>query len=429
MTFPKRIHCVGIGGVGLSALAQLLQHEGHILSGSDRSESPVTEMLAGKGIAVHIGHSASNISSDVELVIYSAAVPLDNPERTEAQARGLSEMSYPEALGKVSETKQTIAISGTHGKTTTTAMIAKMLVDIGRSPTAIIGSLTKDFESNFVPGESNLFVVEACEYRRHFLNISPFVLVITNIEFDHTDYFKDLNDFISAFNAMAKRVPKEGIIVADLSEASVAKALAGVSAPVVDYRAETSPELNLIGEFNKMNARSAKAAVKAVAADVDEMALDVSLRGFSGTWRRFEYKGKTAKGALVYDDYAHHPTAIKGTIAAAREKFPDKLITVVFQPHLYSRTKSLLHDFAESLATASDVVLLPIYAAREQLDPEISSELLASEIVKISPGLEVRVFQDFSLAKNLLLQLCKDDTVIITMGASDIYKLAEELVA
>lgn len=426
--FPQHIYCIGIGGIGLSALAQLLQHEGHAVSGSDRSESPVTELLKMKGINVLIGQDAANIPENTGLVIYSGAVHADNPERVAVAVRGLPSMTYFEALGPVSRGKRTVAISGTHGKTTTTAMVTKMLVDMGKSPTAIIGSLTKDFGSNFVPGTSDIFVVEACEYKRHFLHIEPEVLVITNIELDHTDYYKDIADIASAFKEMAGKVRHGGSIVSNPSAAVVSDALSGNAHHVIDYTKEKAPELSLIGEFNRANARAAKAAVKALVPDADEEAMDRSLQSFHGTWRRFEAKGATPEGALVYDDYAHHPTAVVETIRAAKQKFPGKLITVIFQPHLYSRTKSLLHEFALSLSEASDVVLLPIYAAREANDPEVSSEKLAAEIVKVQPGLEVKVFSDAGLAERYLRQVCKDDTIIITMGASDIYMLAEALV-
>mgnify|MGYP003393822364 FL=1 len=431
-TFPKNIHCAGIGGIGLSALAQLLKHEGHVVTGSDRDESPVTEMLVSKGIDVQIGQTTESLPASAELLIFSDALSEDNPERVAAKERGIPSMSYFEALGKVSEGKRTVAISGTHGKTTTTAMITKILVDLGLSPTAIIGSLTKDFESNYVPGMSDIFVVEACEYRRHFLHFTPTITVVTNVELDHTDYFTDAKDFEDAFVSFMNRTEVGGKIVTDTKSTSIGRVLSQIQceAEVIDYTTAEVPGLSLIGEFNRQNARAAKAAVKALIPDADEAIIDASLESFHGTWRRFEYKGKTVLGAEVYDDYAHHPTAIAATIAATKEKFPEKLITVVFQPHLYSRTKSLLSEFAKSLETASDVVLLPIYDTKKKVDETVSSEILAKEIQKLNPGMEVKVFKDRTLAVRYLLQICKDDTVIITMGAgTDAYAVAEELVA
>ncbi len=423
--FPKRIHCIGIGGIGLSALAQLLQHEGHTISGSDRSPSHVTALLEKKGIEVIIGHEKP-LLNDIELVIYSDAVPSDNPERVEAAACGIPQMTYFEALGKVSEGKRTIAVCGTHGKTTTTAMITKILRDLGSSPTAVIGSLTKDFESNFVPGDSDLFVVEACEYRRHFHHLHPSILVITNIELDHTDYYEDLPDLIDAFRTMAAKVPATGLIVANQVQESVRRVLLGQTTPVVDYAFEYSPDLRLIGEFNKMNARAAKAAVKAVLPRVSETELDESLRTFQGTWRRFEFLGETAEGALVFDDYAHHPTAIRETLKAARARFPDKKITVVFHPHLYSRTKSLFKDFSEAFADADTAIIAPIYAAREENDPTISNSILAAD-TKTRCG-HAQAIDSFEEIGQALRHVAGAGDIIITMGAGDIYKVAETIV-
>ena len=425
MIFPKRIHCVGIGGIGVSALAQLLQHEGHVVSGSDRSPSHVTVLLEKKGIEVIIGHDKP-LPEDVEFVIYSDAVPADNPERTEARKRDIPQMKYFEALGKVSEGKRTIAVCGTNGKTTTTAMITKMLVDLGASPTAVIGSLTKDFESNFVAGDSDLFVVEACEYRRHFHHIAPSVLVITNIELDHTDYYKDLDDTIDAFKMMATKVPLTGTIVANTMQESVRRSLLGILVNTVDYWAEYSPDLRLIGEFNKMNAKAAKAAVKAVLPRVSDAELDESLRSFQGTWRRFEFLGETPEGALVFDDYAHHPTAIRETLKATRARFPDKKIVVAFHPHLYSRTKSLFAEFTKAFVDADVAIIAPIYAAREVEDPTISNSILARE-TKTKEGTAIAINSFEAIGEELKRSAGAGD-VVITMGAGDIYKVAEAIV-
>ena len=425
ITFQKNIYCVGIGGIGLSALAQLLQHEGHSVSGSDRSPSHVTALLEKKGIAVDIGQDRA-IPEGIEFVIYSAAVPADNHQRKDAADRAIPQMTYFEALGKVSEMKRTIAICGTHGKTTTTAMITKILVDLGASPSAIIGSLTKDFESNFVPGESDLFVVEACEYRRHFHHIAPSVLVITNIELDHTDYYKDMSDMLDAFHVMAKKVPEAGFIVANLNSESTREALLGIETKQLDYIDEYSPDLRLLGDFNRTNARAAKRAVRAVLPQVSDAEMDESLRTFKGTWRRFEYLGETPEGALVFDDYAHHPTAIRETLKAARERFPGKKLVVAFHPHLYSRTKSLFAEFAEAFHDADDVIIAPIFAAREEEDPTISHRILAAKTRTKHATAEA--LDSFPEIREKIRTSAGQGDIIITMGAGDIYKVAEELV-
>ncbi len=358
------------------------------------------------------------------LLIYSAAVPEENEERTRARELGVQEFSYFEALGKVAEGKKIIAVSGTHGKTTTTAMIAKILRDARLSPYAIVGGIVTDFGSNFLPGASDILVVEACEYKRHFLNLSADVLVITNIELDHTDYYKDLDDLISGFHSMAKNVKEGGAIIANTSLNPVEKAVEGLTAGLIDYTEEHSPELQLIGTFNQENAKAAKAAARAFHPKIEEGGMDDSLRSFRGTWRRFEYKGKTATGASVYDDYAHHPTAIEKTLTGVRGKFPGKAIVVAFHPHLYSRTKSLLSEFARALAKADEVVLAPIYAAREENDPAISSDILAGHIVK--EGGRAESLSTFELIEKRLSGYA-EGTILITMGAGDIYKVAEKL--
>src|SRR3989344_2332811 len=250
MNLPQHVYLVGIGGIGMSALAQLLQHQGKEVIGSDREEAPTTALLAKKGVKVWIGHDTRNIPADCEMLIYSDAVPESNLERQRAKKMGINEMSYFEALGEVSKVARTIAVAGTHGKTTTTGMLAKILHDTGAEPTAIIRSIVQDFGSNFLPGRSDLLVVEACEYRDHLLKLSPEILVITNIELDHTDYFPDLPTLQQTFRNAAEKVPSHGYLIADLDLPNVADVLKNVKATIVDYRKKAVGSLQLIGEFN-----------------------------------------------------------------------------------------------------------------------------------------------------------------------------------
>jgi UDP-N-acetylmuramate--alanine ligase len=422
MALPRSIYMVGIGGIGMSALAQLLKHEGKKVSGTDREDSPVVEMLTKKGIEVTIGVGAA--PKGTELLIYSDAVPASNDARTHAQGNGIPEMSYFEALGEVSKGKRTVAVAGTHGKTTTTGMIAKILADAGEKPTAIIGSIVRDFGSNFLAGDDRIFVVEACEYRDHLLKLSPEILVITNIELDHTDYFPTLSTVQETFRTAAEKVPSHGVIVTDPEHAHIAPILKNVSARVVDYKRMAVGALQLIGEFNRDNARAALAAAHLVVPLLSLEAGVRSLSQFKGSWRRFEYKGETPQGAMVYDDYAHHPTAIAKTVQAAKQKFPEKKIVVAFHPHLYSRTKSLLHEFALSLAQADHAIVAPIYAAREAADPDISNRVLAREAA--TAGGDVIALDSFDEVRDELLKF-DSGNLIITMGAGDIYKIAEQI--
>lgn len=415
---------VGIGGIGMSALAQLLHSRRHIVRGTDREESPTTFLLAEKGVEVVIGHDQCVIAPDAKLLIYSDAIPTTHVERERAREMGIPEMSYFEVLGEVSKVARTIAVAGTHGKTTTTGMLAKILSDCEKEPTAIIGSIVTDFGSNFLEGKEELFVVEACEYRDHVLKIFPEILVITNIELDHTDYFPNLEALQATFRKAVERVPAHGVIVTNPYDPVIASALSSSKAPILDYTTQTVPALSQIGEFNRMNARAAKAAARAAFPHLQEEYIDKALIGFKGSWRRFEFKGETPQGALVYDDYAHHPTAIEKTIEAAREQFPEKRIVVAFHPHLYSRTRSLMNEFGRALATADESVIAPIYAAREAFDPAVTSDVLA-DVTRRAGGTTVAIGSFDAIRERLLAY--DDRYLIITMGAGDIYKVAEQI--
>lgn len=393
---------IGIGGIGMSALAQYYQAQGAAVGGSDREASPTTAMLESKGITVAIGQKGDNVPADTTLVVYSDAVPPENAERARAAELGIRQISYFGGLGEAAEGKRVVAIAGTNGKTTTTAMLGKILIDAGLDPTVIVGSIVSEWGSNFRLGKSDIFVVEACEYRDHFLVFHPDVLVITNIEWDHTDYFKTLGQLEVAF-AEAKSHAKAVIEAAQ-------------------YAKESVPELLLPGTFNQDNARAAKAAAKAIAPDISDTSVDTSLASFKGTWRRFERKGTLPSGAELIDDYAHHPSAIEKTITAAREKFPNKKIIVFFHPHLYSRTRDLFADFAKALASADEAYILPVYAAREPFDPTATHEALA-EAVNNNGG-HAKGVADFAEVTALLTSF-GSDIVAFTMGAGDIYKAGE----
>lgn len=422
----ERIYCVGIGGIGMSALAQLYAHRGAHVSGSDRSASCVTELLERKGITVHIGHGADHLREDTTLLIYSDAVPENNEERVRARERGIRTCSYFEALGEATEEGTSIVIAGTHGKTTTTAMVAKLLIDAGERPTVIAGSILSEYGSNFVAGRNDLFVIEGCEYRRHFLQLHPTILVVTNIELDHTDYFADLEDMQNAFREVIARVSKDGVVVTDTVSPTITPLLDSVTSTVVPYQDIPVPVLRVRGSFNKKNAQSAKTTVRAYCGlEYAESDIDASLQAFSGTWRRFEYKGVTKNGAQVFDDYAHHPTAVEKTLEMVRDEYADKKIVVVFHPHLYSRTKQFFAEFVDALCFADEVLLLPVYAAREEPDPSVSSAELAKEIAQ--KGTVAHFVPDFLTAQKML-RIKDESSIIITMGAGDVYKLGDAMV-
>ncbi|HEY4501224.1 MAG TPA: Mur ligase family protein, partial [Candidatus Paceibacterota bacterium] len=397
------------------------------ITGSDRAWSPVTELLEKKGIAIMMPQKAENVPQDADMIVYSDAVPLENPERARARELGIPQLSYFEMLGKISEGKRTVAVAGTHGKTTTTGMLAKMLKDAGASSTAIVGSIVKDFGSNYLQGNSDIFVVEACEYRDHLLELSPYVLVVTNLEWDHTDWFPSLEALQETFRKAIERVPPGGAIITDPSNKNIAPLLrqgyAG-QARIIDYTKEPAYELRLPGEFNVNNARAAAAAARAVCPNIFSSAIANSLAAFEGTWRRFEYKGKTKNGADVYDDYAHHPTAVRETLRALRTKTSGRIL-VAFHPHLYSRTRDFLDEFATAFSDADRVLMAPIYAAREIDEGTVSSEILAERIRATGTNASAL---DFDAIEAELVTAGPGDT-IMTMGAGDIYKIANKLVS
>ncbi len=418
----KKAHFVGIGGIGISALARFFLFEGKTVTGSDLVlTSPIVAELKKQGAKISHGHKASQVPAGCQLLVYSLAIPESNPERRAATRRGLTQLSYPQALGLISQGKFTIAVAGTHGKTTTAAMVADILLAARRDPMVIVGSLLRrpdNHRSNFIAGEGPV-VVEACEYRRSFLNLSPRILVITNIDTDHLDYYRDLADIQSAFAELAAKVPPDGFLICDRQNPKLQPVLLNTRCLTIDYRRlGRGFKLKVPGEHNILNAQAALAAAKVLRIS-PSLALG-ALNKFKGTWRRFEDRGQTRSGARLYDDYAHHPTEIRATLAAARAKFPKRRIVVVFQPHLYSRTKLLFDDFVVSFSQADEVLVLPIYAAREARDPAVTSQILAAAI-------QARYFPTFAAAEKYLNQRLGRGDLLLTMGAGDVYVLTQAL--
>ena len=419
----KKAYFIGIGGIGMSGLAQLLKDQGVEVTGSDREATPVTELLEKKGIQVSFAQDGTAVPRDAQIAVYSEAVWDDNLDRMMCEELGIRQLSYFEMLGEVSKSHTTVAVAGTNGKTTTTGMLAKILADAGVSPTAVVGSIVKDFGSNYLAGTSNLFVVEACEYKRDFLSLSPTYLIITNIEWDHTDYYKDLADVQDAFRTLMQKVPTDGAIITDTTHPNIAPLLHNLDCTVVNYKNDIPYILRMPGDFNQKNAQAAAAGARTVQRTITEDSIATSLSHFHGTWRRFEYKGKTHKGADVYDDYAHHPTAIMVTLAEMRKKTKGRVI-VAFHPHLYTRTRDLLADFAVAFKDADEVFIAPIYAAREVDDGTISSTMLAELITKNGTPTQALSFEEIEQR----LQDAREDDLVVTMGAGDIYRIADALV-
>ncbi|MEI6296024.1 MAG: UDP-N-acetylmuramate--L-alanine ligase [bacterium] len=424
----KKAHFIGIGGIGVSAIARLFLSYGKEVSGSDRSSSLVTDMLVKIGGKIYVGHDENNLDDDTDIVIYTIAVDDSNPEFIKAKRLGIKMLSYPETLGIISKEKYTIAVSGTHGKTTTTAMIGKILVDTDTDPTIIVGSLMKGPMSNLVVGQSKYLVVESCEYRRSFLNIFPKIVVITNIDNDHLDYYKDIEDIKSAFEEFVGKLSKEDYLVCNKKDERLSGIVENANCIVVDYSENTNVanlKLKVNGNHNIENAKAALTVAEIL--EVDPVRAWKALEEFTGTWRRFEYKGDTKTDSMVYDDYAHHPTEIRATLSGARQFFKDKKIVVAFQPHLYSRTKLLLDDFAKSFEDVDVVLVTDIYAARETRDESINSEILVKEINKNNLKEKAIYSGDIENTEKIIREKFADFDVVITMGAGDISSISDAL--
>lgn len=426
LTDIKKIHFIGIGGIGMSGLARLFLHEGKMVGGSDRSPSDITHALESEGVTFYPAQTAGNIAPDIDLVVYTEAMPKDHEELVAARNAGIVTMNYFEALGMVANEYYLIAVSGAHGKTTTTAMLIDVFEKAGLDPSAIVGSLRAETKSNYRAGKSKYFIVEACEYRRDFMSLEPDILIITNIEHEHVDYYKTLGEVQNAFRDLAHKIREGGALIVNFGAPNIAPILEGVTCRLVDYGKYFDPALtlNVPGVHNGLNAAAAMAAADLVG--IPRTVAQDALKQFKGTWRRFEYKGEVS-GAKVYDDYGHHPTEIKATLQGASELYPDKKITLVFQSHTYSRTHTLFNDFADALASADRVFVLPIYAAREENESGVSHVQLADAVK--SKKRHAVALDTFDEAVSAVKASVTENDIVIVMGAGDITQVASKLVS
>ena len=445
------IHFIGIGGISMSGFAELLHSRGFVISGSDRTKSPITEHLESLGIQVAYEQVAANINDDIDLIVYTAAIHPDNPEYAECVRRGLPMLERAELVGQVMKNYATaVAVAGTHGKTTTTSIASHMLLSAGLDPTISVGGILPAIGGNIRIGHDGNFITEACEYTNSFLKFFPTIGIILNIEEDHMDFFKDIDDIRHSFRRFAELLPEDGtlIISADIdrfdeiTDGLACRVLTFSATADADYTAEDisyddhgNPTFTAIADGKKHGPYSLRVpglhnvgntlACLALAdtLGISEDAIRRALSDFTGTERRFEYKGKT-HGFTIIDDYAHHPTEIRATLTAA-EKYPHRELWVAFQPHTYSRTKAFLQDFADALSQADHVVLADIYAAREPDPGDISSKDIADRIRDL--GGDATYLGGFSEIKKFILKNLMDGDLFITMGAGNIVEIGEEL--
>ncbi|HYM62213.1 MAG TPA: UDP-N-acetylmuramate--L-alanine ligase [Thermoanaerobaculia bacterium] len=445
----KTIHFAGIGGIGMSGLAEILADWGFAVSGCDlRPPSP--ELLAGRGIAVAAGHDPIHLDG-VDLLVVTSAIRGANPEVEEALRRGIPVVKRAEVLGEIVNRRRGIGVSGTHGKTTTSAMIAMVLQEAGLDPTMVVGGVVRNFSTNAKTGKGEYIVAEADEYDRSFHHLHPEVAVVTNIEPDHLEYYGSFEAIVEAFGRFVGGIAPGGVVVGCADDESVASLLDAVPRRVVRYglsrsaalRAEdlsfstrgTSFEvisdgrrlgtfrLSVPGEHNVRNALAAIAV--GLELGIRTQVIAAALAKFIGVGRRFQILGECA-GAIVVDDYAHHPTEIRATLSAARGGYPGRRIVALFQPHLYTRTRDFAAEFARALSAADVALLVPIYAAREEAIEGISSRLISE-----APGGERIEYLDGAndeIAGRVRGRLTAND-LFITMGAGDVHTIAEALVA
>lgn len=445
------IHFIGIGGISMSGLAELLLQNGFRVSGSDSKESPLTLHLSGLGAAIQYGQKADNITDDIDLVVMTAAIHEDNPELMAARSKNIPVLTRAELLGQVmKQYNNSLAVAGTHGKTTTTSMISELLLKAQKDPTLSVGGILQSIGGNFRIGSKEHFVTEACEYTNSFLSFFPTAEIILNVDADHLDFFKDIDDIRNSFAKFAALLPDNGLLIINGETDKISQITSQVNCRVITFGLSSDCEysaaditfdkyarptftllvngvksgsysLGITGEHNVCNALSVIAYAKTL--NIDDEIIKTALREFTGTDRRFQIKGEK-DGYTILDDYAHHPTEISATLEAAKN-YPHKTLWCIFQPHTYTRTKALLPDFAKALSKADRVILADIYAARETDTLGISSQDLADAINK--EGGKADYLGSFSAIEEFVQKNLSSCDLLITMGAGDVVNIGEKL--
>ncbi len=449
---PIHVHFMGIGGISMSGLAQILLTRGFTISGSDTHETPITKHLESEGALIHYPQCAQNITDNIDLVVYTAAIHPDNPEFIAANAHHIPMMDRAELLGQIMKHyEKSVAVAGTHGKTTTTSMLSYIMLQSKCDPTISVGGILKAIHGNIRIGHSPYFVAEACEYTNSFLKFHPKMEIILNIEEDHLDFFKDINDIRHSFREFARRLPQDGTLIIHGGIQNWQEITRDLSCKVItfglependfsaaniafDDMAQGSFDLMIRGEYvdriqlsvtGSHNISNALAAIAAgVEMNISMEDIKAGLSAYEGTDRRFEYKG-TFDGVTVIDDYAHHPTEIQATLSTA-QNYPHKNLWCVFQPHTYTRTKAFLHQFADALSLADKVILADIFPAREEDPGDIHSKDIMNLLLE--KGKDVWYFPSFEAIEEFLKKNCTHGDLLITMGAGDVVNIGEDLI-
>ena len=449
----RNIHMRGIGGTSMSGIAEMLKHWGFHVTGSDDNKSELTDKLIEKGIPVTIGHDFDNVSK-ASLVVYTAAIKDDDPELLQAKSLNIPIVERADFLGEITKAfEDTICISGTHGKTTTTSMIALCFMEAGLDPSVQVGAILKQIQGNSRVGNSEYFVLEACEYVESFLSFYPKTEVILNIDNDHLDYFGSLENIIAAFEKYVKLLPEEGLLVVNSDDPNCSTLSKCADSRIVTFGLTTNNanfvarnisfnqngfptfdvyfnnnfyktiSLSVPGKHNVYNALACIATCHTYG--IDKQVITSALKKFTGAHRRYEFVGTINKNVSVFDDYAHHPTEIQALAEATKQKAHNNA-WVIFQPHTYSRTKNLLHDFAKALAPFDNIIITDIYAAREKNTFDISAQDLVTEIQKT--GRKAMYMSDFEEIARYIRSHTINNDIVLTVGAGTITNLAQMLI-
>ncbi|HZJ83751.1 MAG TPA: UDP-N-acetylmuramate--L-alanine ligase [Clostridia bacterium] len=448
----NHVHFIGIGGISMSGLAEILLHKGFAVSGSDLKQTHLTDNLINKGAKIYIGHDASNIEG-ADWVVFTIAVKEDNPELMAAEEKGLPIIERAGLLGKIMKSySYSIGVSGTHGKTTTTSMLSLILQQGYLNPTVLVGGEVDDIGGNVRIGNSIYFLTEACEYNQSFLSFNPSIAIILNIDRDHLDFFKDIDHIYETFSKYSKLVPSRGYIIGCLDDPLTAKLMNEVKvrkisfainnkadwmAKDIQYNRYGQPSyravykgqdmglyrLNVPGRYNIYNALAATATAWTMG--ISQSVIQNALESYKGTHRRFEIKGNL-KDVTIIDDYAHHPTEVRATLEAATQ-YPHKKIWCVFQPHTYTRTQNLFYEFADSFIDADEIIVTDIYPAREKEIQGVHSKHLAKAI--LDNGKSCRYMSSFDEAVDFISKNTNPGDIVLTMGAGDIFEVANRLIA
>lgn len=420
-----KIYCSGIGGIGLSAYASLQRAAGNDVLGSDRNDSALLQDLRSQGITVFLDQSGVAVPTDADLFVYSEAIPEDSPEREKAKSLGIPEKSYPAAVGELAKFHRLIAVCGTHGKSSTTAMAARLLMQAGKDPTVVVGTKLRELDGrNWRRGNSDLFVLEACEYRHSFHNYEPSIVLLTTCDGDHFDFYTSNEDYKKAFVDFIRKLPEDGVLITHMRDPDCRAVAEKAGRRTIDADVLSMLPLQTPGEHMRQNAQLVLALAEVLGIPVNEAAS--ALSGFSGTWRRMEERG-TFNGIPVIDDYAHHPREISATLKALREKYGKRRLVCVFQPHTHDRTIKLYDDFTRAFSSADVVLITDVYEARKDIESaKTDVRALATDIEKQSKTKAISVGSLKHASAKLQAELRGSD-VLICMGAGDITNLATEL--